>query len=167
MSTVHEELARRIRGEVPDLDRVAQRARQAWSRVQQAPYERAYLDSVALNLHSLYSGLERLFELIARHVDHTVPTGRTWHRDLLQQMARDQECVRPAVIGRDSALALDEFRRFRHLVRNVYTVNLVPDRMVGLVSALSELWPRLRAELLAFADFMDELAQASQIGERT
>jgi len=49
---------------------------------------------------------------------------------------------------------LDEFRRFRHLVRNVYTVNLVPDRMVGLVSALSELWPRLRAELLAFADFM-------------
>jgi len=28
-----------------------------------------YLDSAALNLHGFYSGLERLFELIARHVD--------------------------------------------------------------------------------------------------
>jgi len=52
-------------------------------------------------------------------------------------------------------------------VRNVYTVNLVPDKMVGLVSALSELWPRLQAELLAFADFLDELARSSQIGEQT
>lgn len=27
-----------------------------------------YLDSVALNLHGFYSGLERLFELVARHL---------------------------------------------------------------------------------------------------
>jgi len=52
-------------------------------------------------------------------------------------------------------------------VRNVYTVNLVPDKMVGLLSALSELWPRLQAELLAFADFLDELTRASEIGEQT
>jgi hypothetical protein len=31
---------------------------------------------------------------------------------------------------------LDEFLRFRHLVRNVYTMNLVPDKMAGLMSAL-------------------------------
>jgi len=43
-----------------------------------------YLDSAALNLHGFYSGLERLFELIARHVDGAIPSGETWHRDLLQ-----------------------------------------------------------------------------------
>jgi hypothetical protein len=29
--------------------------------------------------------------------------------------------------------------------------------MVGLLEALPELWPKLRAELLAFADFLDAL----------
>lgn len=112
MRTVHEELVERIRGEVLDLDQVAQRALEAWSRARQMPHEQAYLDSVALNLHGFYSGLERLFELVARHIDRTVPASRTWHRDLLQQMGRDQEGVRPAVIGRDSASALNEFRRY-------------------------------------------------------
>lgn len=162
MSVLYEELVERIRGEVLDLERVVQRAPRAWSQAQREPGEQAYLDSVALNLHGFYSGGERLFELIARHVDRALPAGETWHRDLLQQMTRDLADVRPAVISQDNALALDEFRRFRHLVRSVYTMNLLPDKMVGLTSALPGLWPRLRAELLAFADFLEELAQASQ-----
>jgi len=66
------------------------------------------------------------------------------------------------VIGQDNAQSLDEFRRFRHLVRNVYTVNLLPDRMAGLMSAIPGLWSGLWAELLAFADFLEELAQVNQ-----
>jgi hypothetical protein len=162
LSAPYQELAERIYGEVSDLGLVVQRALRAWSQAQRVPGEQAYLDSVALNLHSFYSGLERLFELIARHVDHSLPTGETWHRDLLQQMARDLADVRPAVMRQDHALALDEFRRFRHLVRNVYTMNLVPARMTGLVSALPELWSGMHAELLAFADFLDALAQVNQ-----
>ncbi len=124
MNLLYQELVERIRGEVPDLERVVQRVLQAWPQAQsQSGEQGVYLDSVALNLHSFYSGLERLFELIARHVDRTLPAGETWHRDLLQQIAHDLVDVRPAVIDRDSALILDEFRRFRHLVRNVYTIN--------------------------------------------
>ena len=47
-------------------------------------------------------------------------------------------------------------------MRNVYTVNLLPDRMAGLMSAIPGLWSGLRAELLAFADFLEELAQVNQ-----
>lgn len=131
-------------------------------RRRRAPGEQAYLDSVTLNLHGFYSGLERLFELIARHVDRTLPGSETWHRDLLQQMAQDLADVRPAVISGDNAAALDEFRRFRHLVRNVYTINLAPDKMAGLMSALPGLWSKLHAEVLAFAIFLDELGQVSE-----
>jgi hypothetical protein len=160
VNAVYRELVERIRGEMPDLDHVVQRSTQSWSRVQGGSSEQdAYLDSVALNLHSFYSGLERLFELIARHVDRTLPAGETWHRDVLQQMAREVAEARPAVIDRDSAIALDEFRRFRHLVRNVYTMNLLPDKVAGLMSALPELWPKLRAELLALADFLEQLSE--------
>jgi hypothetical protein len=158
MNAIYPELAERIRGEAPDLERVIQRAMRAWAHVQRAPDEQeAYLDSVALNLHGFYSGLERLFELIARHVDRALPTGETWHRDLLEQMTHETE-DRPAVVNRASALALDEFRRFRHIVRNVYTMNLSPDKVAGLMAVLPELWPRLRAELLALADFLEQLA---------
>ncbi len=162
MNAVYRELVERIRGETLDLERVVQRSLRSWSQVQRASSERdAYLDSVALNLHGFYSGLERLFELIARHVDRDLPAGETWHRDLLQQMTHDLTEVRPAVIDQDSALALDEFRRFRHLVRNVYTMNLSPDKVAGLMSTLPELWPKVRVELLAFADFLEQLANLS------
>ncbi len=159
MNVLYQELAERIRGEMSDMERVVQRALQAWPKAQKMSEEQyVYLDSVALNLHSFYSGVERLFELIARHVDGALPAGETWHRDLLQQMAQDLTDVRPAVIDQDSALTLDEFRRFRHLVRNVYTINLVPDKMSRLILALPVLWSKLRAELLAFAELLEELA---------
>ena len=57
---------------------------------------------------------------------------------------------------------LEHVIRFRHLVRSVYTMSLVPEKMAGLMSALRTLWPGLRAELLAFADFLEALAQTSQ-----
>ena len=159
MNPIYNELATRIRDEIPNLEHVIQRALQSWVKAQELPDEGAYLDSVALNLHSFYSGLERLFELIAKHVDRSLPRGETWHHDLLQQMAQDRSDLRPAVISQSNALVLDEFRRFRHLVRNVYTMNLVPDKIAGLISVLPELWSGLRAELLAFADFLEDLAQ--------
>ena len=57
-------------------------------------------------------------------------------------------------------MELDEFRRFRHLVRNMYTMNLTPDRIAGLISKLPDLWLKLRPGLLVFADFLQELGQA-------
>lgn len=98
-----------------------------------------------------------MFELIVRYVDWRLPDRETWHRDLLQQISQDFSDIRPAVISQHSAAILDEFRRFRHLVRNVYTTNLVPEKMEGLMESLPEFWPTLRAELLAFADYLDVL----------
>lgn len=164
MNTVYRELAERIQGQVPDLERLVQRVLHAWEGGQRSPDQQdVYLDSVALNLHGFYSGVERLFELIARHIDRDLDlaTGETWYQDLLQRMTKDIQ-ERPALIGGESASTLDELRRFRHLVRNVYTFNLVPEKMDPLVSSLPELWPRLRAELLAFADFLEDVAQASE-----
>ena len=163
MTSIYRLLAERIRGEVEEIDRVVQRALTAWSRVSQYPEEDMYLDVVALNLHSFYSGIERLFELIARHVDRNLPKSPTWHRDLLRQMALDIADVRPAVIDQKDVASLDEFRRFRHLVRNVYTTNLVPEKMRGLMATLPELWLHLRSELLAFADFLEALSRAEEI----
>ena len=161
MTIVYTELAERFRGEVEDIDLVVQRALHAWERGQIAATDQnIYWDAIALNLHSFYSGLERLFELVARHLDRNLPISETWHRDLLQVMAQDVTGVRPALIDPESARTLDEFRRFRHLVRNIYTTHLIPARMDNLLQTLPHLWSRLKDELLAFAGFLDSLVEA-------
>jgi hypothetical protein len=113
-------LAERIRGEIIDLDRSVVRVSAAWERGMKAAADQDYyLDAVALNLHSFYSGVERLFELTGRHIDQVVPDGEFWHHELVVQMVQEVPDVRPAVISADTAAGLDEYRRFRHLVRNV------------------------------------------------
>jgi hypothetical protein len=154
-----QEVAGRIRAEVADLDRVERRVDRFWHAAAKAGADRdAYLDAVALNLQSFYSGVERLFELIARHVDEAVPVGETWHRDLLWQMTREIEARRPAVISQSSAVGLEMCRRFRHLIRNLYATDLAPERMAPVVEGVPQVWAQVQPELLAFADFLDQVA---------
>jgi len=156
------ELADRLRGELPDLDASIRKAKKSWESARMAQRDQdAYLDSVALNLHAFYSGLEKLFELIARHIDGSSPEGIAWHRDLLSRMADDVTDIRPAVISKEMSKELDQYRRFRHLVRNVYATNLKPDKMLGLVEGLTDLWPKLSAELEAFSSFLKDLSEIS------
>lgn len=154
-------LAERIRDEIVDLDRSVTRASAAWERGKVSADQDYYLDAVALNLHGFYSGVERLFELTARHIDQAVPNGESWHQDLINQMAQEISDVRPAIISADVAASLDEYRRFRHLVRNIYATNLVPSKMQGLLERLLPLWNRLCAELIAFAAFLEQIAPES------
>ena len=94
----------------------------------------------------------------AGRVSFTWPSGDLWHRDLLKQMSHEKKDVRPAIISGGSFASLDELRRFRHLVRNVYTFNLAPEKVEPIISDLDALWSKVRAELLAFADFLEQAA---------
>ena len=154
-------LADRIQDEVEDLERSVRRVERAWQAAGQAQANPdMYIDSVALNLHSFYAGLERLLESIAHQLDGGPPKGEAWHRELLRQMATDLTGVRPPVISPETTENLDEFRRFRHVVRNVYAEHLDPDRIGKLVEKLPVLWDRLKVELTAFAVFLEEVNRA-------
>ncbi len=151
-------LASRIQDECDELARVVARVQEGWQRAQQSGDE-LYLDSVALNLHSFYAGLERLFELIATTVDGSMPRGANWHQLLLDQMATDVPGVRPAVISESTREALDAYRGFRHVVRNVYTFQFDPVKMQSLVERLPDAFAQARKELLSFASFLEQRAQ--------
>ena len=141
------------------LERLVQRAQEGWRRAQQSSDD-FYVDSVALNLHGLYGGLERLFTLIAGSVEGTRPVGANWHQLVLQQMAAEVLGVRPAVISPATYEALDEYRAFRHLVRNVYTFHLDPAKVGRLVQQAPALLGQASRELLAFADFLEQRSLA-------
>jgi hypothetical protein len=58
--------------------------------------------------------------------------------------------------------ALDEFLRFRHVVRNVYAFSLDPVQIERLVGRARPAFERAQTDLLAFADFLDRLAASDQ-----
>lgn len=153
-------VAARIRQESVDLDVVAARAGRAWSLAQSAGDD-LLVDATALNLHGFYAGLERVFTIIAERVDDTLPGGPNWHQDLLRQMTTELPGVRAAVITPDLFPALDRYRGFRHVVRNVYAYVLDPRLVSVLVDDLPVTIERVRSELAAFADTLDAIAKAA------
>ena len=154
-------LAGRIRQDLTGLERVVQRVERAIVAARRDTPERGlFIDSAALNLHDFYTGLERIFEQIASVVDKSVPSAHDWHRELVRQMAVDVPGLRSAVISTETARAIDEYRRFRHVVRNVYAFELDPEPVERLARMLSPTFALVSDNLLAFAVVLDGLANA-------
>ena len=146
-------LASRILNEVSSLGLVVARVENAWKKTA-ANNDEFYFDSVALNMHSFYSGLERVFEKIASAVDSSQPQGINWHKELLNQMALEIPNVRPAVISEKTRNQLDRYRGFRHVVRNVYTYHISADKMKPLAKGIRPLFKQIEKELTAFSRFI-------------
>jgi hypothetical protein len=150
-------LAGRIRGYLDELKKVVEPAKLLSVKAVKSGDD-GYWDGVALNLHNFYSGTERIFEDIARTIDGNIPSGSDWHIGLLVQMAAESADRRPPVISSEVRYALDEYRGFRHVVRNVYAFNFRPSRLKELVDGLPVCFYSLRQELLAFTQFLESLS---------
>ena len=159
-------LAARIRGELADLDRTATLVAAYWGRARTAGSDQdAFVSATALHLHAFYTGLERMFEEIAKQIDGTVLTGGGWHAELLDQMTLDLPSLRPPVLEPTTADRLGEYRRFRHRVRNVYAMNLLPERMASLVDDLPPTFSAVKADLLRFCATLDSLSRSDESGK--
>jgi hypothetical protein len=146
-------LQQRIIQELPDVERSVVRAQQAWQTFQETSDD-LYLDSVALSLHSFYNGIERLFEAIATLVDGSRPETANWHQTLLAQMAVEISTVRPPVISAETCAMLDNYCRFRHVVRHIYGFQLDADQLLPLVEAVPAAFAQVSTELALFAQFL-------------
>lgn len=155
-------LAQRIRQECEELESILTAIQRHWERSKTAADQDAYLNSVAFNLHGFYSGLERIFELIAVDLDGIKLGGDHWHIELLRQMTLDLPQIRPPVLTHETAQHLDNYRKFRHVIRNIYTTNLVPSELEKLVVTLPQVWSSIRNQLDALADYLDQLSRADE-----
>jgi hypothetical protein len=153
-------LAGRIRNELQDLEQVIDRAERALAAAQKRQEDQDfYIDSVALNLHDFYSGLEKIFQQIAANIEQHMPSGKDWHRELLEQMNTPFEELRPAVLSPETINALDEFLRFRHVVRNVYTFSLEISQVSRLVKLARPAFEQAKNDLSGFVIFLEQVGK--------
>jgi uncharacterized protein YutE (UPF0331/DUF86 family) len=64
--------------------------------------------------------------------------------------------VRPAVISMELKEKLEEYRGFRHVVRNVYTYHLDPGKIKPLAKPIRRVRKKLENELSAFVRFIQD-----------
>jgi len=67
--------------------------------------------------------MENYFLRIAKCFENSIDT-LNWHRDLIRRMSLEIEGVRPAVLGTEDVLPINELRAFCHVFRNIYQSEL-------------------------------------------
>jgi uncharacterized protein YutE (UPF0331/DUF86 family) len=70
-------------------------------------------------------------------------------------MSKEVANIRPAIISAELARQLDEYRGFRHVVRNVYSYNnFKPEKIEKLVMNLRPIFDEFKLHINAFNDFL-------------
>ncbi|MCL6436859.1 MAG: hypothetical protein K6T90_22155 [Leptolyngbyaceae cyanobacterium HOT.MB2.61] len=141
-----------------ELQQVVDRSQQLLQKYR-TTQDNDYIGTLALNLHSFYTGVERCLEEIAHQLDDAIPSGTDWHRRLLQQMSAELPDLRPPVIRATTRQKIDEYRAFRHVVRNVYTFDLQPERVVTLTEKLGGSYTEFRSDVEAFCHFLRDASK--------
>ena len=147
----------RIQDELRQIETIVSHAQHDWNEFIRKG-EEAYLKAVAYDLHGFYTGLERIFKSVASTIDDRIPAGEDWHKELLEQMTLEIEGIRPALLSKTDRDLLDEFMRFRHRVRNIYSFNLIPERVKNLVEKLPEAHEKAKRDLSAFIQFLEQIS---------
>jgi hypothetical protein len=108
-------------------------------------------------LHNLYCAFENLCLNVARAFENQIDDRSQWHAVLLKRMTLDIEGVRPKLLSIEVYKCLDELRRFRHVFRNAYTIELDPQRIALVILQAQRLKELYKPNLDQFKGFLDSL----------
>ncbi len=119
--------------------------------------KRYIVESLALKLHNFYTTCERIFERISGDINGKIPQGLDWHKRLLKNMTLDIKGVRPPVLSKTTEKELEEYLRFRHLVRNIYGFELEEEKMMSLVERINKVAGLFVKDIDGFISFLETL----------
>ncbi len=128
----------------------------AVTQTEEGAYVRASF--LANSVADTYEGLEMVLRRIALDVDDFLPKGADWHGALIAQMSEPADGGRLAVVGEATAYLLHDLRKFRHLVRHHYAVDLKPALVEENVVRMQEALTAFRRDFDGFVAGMNDLA---------
>ncbi len=113
------------------------------------------VESLAYQLHNLYSAFEELLEIVARAFENHIAGAGTYHIELLRRMSVEVEGVRPAFVPEDLLPALDRLRSFLHFFRHAYGQEIDRRRMKPLIEDADLVRLRYPQMISSFLDAFD------------
>ena len=151
-------LRMRIENELRQIKKVVGRVEKAVSELSQEPPD-VIVAGLAGYIHSFYNGLEKIFDLIAEYIDNFVPHDKAWHKELLKQMTLEIQGVRPAVLTKELAAALEDYLEFRHFFRHSYSFDLDWDELKPKAENLKPTFEKLDAAFQRFFVFLQSVSE--------
>ncbi len=148
------EIADDIEFEISQIDDLLQTYAELLENSQKQTPGLVEVTAIGAVLHSFYNGLENIFLAVAKRLDHNIPAGDHWHRELLGLMTA-KSSNREALISIATERALSNYLGFRHLFRHSYSKMLKWSELEKLVVDLHSVWMQARTELLAFLQTLD------------
>ena len=149
----------RIEKELREIKKTVDFAEEALAELEQTRPKNVVVGGIANYVHGFYSGLERIFDLIAEYVDHFEPSSKAWHKELLNQMMLEIQGIRPAVVTKELAAVLEDYLEFRHFFRHSYGFDLDWDELKPKAVNLKPTFEKLE---IAFQQFFAFLRAASE-----
>lgn len=106
-------------------------------------------------LSSFYGGVENVLKRVSKYHGVGLPTGDHWHVALLDRFREPTAPGRPALLPEALAADLDVFRRFRHVARTSYGVELDWTKVALGIDGIGSLFDRFLAAVNAHLDRLD------------
>ena len=150
-----EPLPLRIQRDIAYIDQLIEAYAPLLAQAEEQTPDLVQITALASVLHSFYNGLEAVFTVIAKEIDGELPAGNRWHRDLLEQMGRDNErrttVLLPELLGQ-----IQNYLAFRHYYRHTYSFFLRWEELQELVLPLSSVWNQTKNALEEFVERLDK-----------
>jgi len=108
------------------------------------------MESVAYQIHNLYSAVEDLFKLVASHFENSIADSSRWHTELLYRMSQEITGVRPALLSQECYLLLNGLRSFRHFFRHAYNVPMEYPQLEINLDKARQIYPCLDRDVTHF-----------------
>jgi len=151
------ELVRRELGNVSEADRRFRALRKLTSPQSKGGglyHEWSHCASLADGVAAIYTGLESVLEAIGNEIDEYIPRGDGSHAELLDGMAIAVRGVRPAALSEATRRLMHEARKFRHVVRHKYALELRRADVTKNLALARKLVPAFRRDYRRFAALM-------------
>lgn len=114
--------------------------------------------ATALALHFCYGAVEAILERVCLAVEGELPSGRDWHRRLLEAAGLELAGTRPALLTAETLRLLAQLRGFRHFLRHAYGAEIDPDHVARLAAVALQLQPVLATDLDALDAWLGSVA---------
>lgn len=118
----------------------------------------SHIKAIALTVHSIYSGYEKIIEMLVKGLDGDVPTAVEYHSALLKRATYEVPDIRPPIISEETFILLNALRAYRHKLRRIYTYLISHKKVLNMTEDAIKSFELFKKDWGIFKEFILRMA---------